>query len=312
MSDNKNYYYLKLKENFFDGEEIKLLESMENGYLYSNILLKMYLRSLKSEGRLMFRDNIPYNAKMLSTITGHNIDVIEKAIKIFVEFKLIQILDSGAIYIADLQSFIGESSTEADRKRVYRLKIDDETKRLGQMSDKCPTNVGQTSDKYPPELELELELKKEIYNTSQNNFCSSHSAEAELDQEEHIVDNNKKERKRQASIDYDLIIEMFNCWCARELNEAGLLIKEGMPRIDKITDAHKASIKARIKELSPENDCIAWETFVKRVASSDFLMGKIEDKEGKCFNCNFFWILKPKNFAKIINGNYDNRPFKAR
>jgi predicted phage replisome organizer len=73
MSENKNYYYLKMKENFFDSEEIKLLEAAENGYLYSNILLKLYLKSLKSEGRLMFRENIPYNNKMLATITGHNL-----------------------------------------------------------------------------------------------------------------------------------------------------------------------------------------------------------------------------------------------
>ena len=45
--ENKKYYYLKLKEDFFDSEDIKIIESMENGYMYSNILLKMYLKSLK-------------------------------------------------------------------------------------------------------------------------------------------------------------------------------------------------------------------------------------------------------------------------
>ena len=43
MSDNKKYYYLKLKEDFFDSPEIKVLESMPNGYKYSNLLLKLYL-----------------------------------------------------------------------------------------------------------------------------------------------------------------------------------------------------------------------------------------------------------------------------
>ena len=37
MADKTKYYYLKIKENFFDSEEMKLLESMDNGYLYSNI-----------------------------------------------------------------------------------------------------------------------------------------------------------------------------------------------------------------------------------------------------------------------------------
>ena len=38
MSDNKKYYYLKLKENFFDSDNMVLLESMQDGILYSNIL----------------------------------------------------------------------------------------------------------------------------------------------------------------------------------------------------------------------------------------------------------------------------------
>ena len=45
MADNRKYYYLKLKENFFDSDSIVLLEDMKDGILYSNILLKMYLRS---------------------------------------------------------------------------------------------------------------------------------------------------------------------------------------------------------------------------------------------------------------------------
>ena len=43
MSDNRKYYYLKLKENYFDEDAIVLLESMQDGILYSNILLKLYL-----------------------------------------------------------------------------------------------------------------------------------------------------------------------------------------------------------------------------------------------------------------------------
>ena len=35
MADNKKYYYMRLKENFFDSSEISLLESMPDGYLYS-------------------------------------------------------------------------------------------------------------------------------------------------------------------------------------------------------------------------------------------------------------------------------------
>lgn len=155
MSDNKKYYYLKLKDNFFESDEMIVLESMPDGYMYSNILLKLYLRSLKNEGRLMFNERIPFNSTMLAQVTRHNIGVIEKAMNIFKDMGLIEILDNGAIYLTDIQNFIGEGSTEADRKRAYRQRIKTEQNLIsGQMS-------GQTSDKRPPEIELELELELE-------------------------------------------------------------------------------------------------------------------------------------------------------
>lgn len=158
MSDNKRYYYLKLKENFFDSDEMVLLESMPDGYIYSNILLKLYLRSLKHEGKLMFNDRIPFNSTMLATITRHSVGVVEKAVQIFRDLQLIDVLDNGAIYMSDIQSFIGKSSTEADRKREYRKKIEEAKRNLitgGQVSDKCP-------DKTTPEIEIEIEIEKDI------------------------------------------------------------------------------------------------------------------------------------------------------
>lgn len=71
MADNKKYYYLKLKENFFDSDSMVLLESMQDGILYSNILMKMYLKSLRNNGYLVLNNAIPYNAQMIATVTRH-------------------------------------------------------------------------------------------------------------------------------------------------------------------------------------------------------------------------------------------------
>ena len=46
MAENKKYYFLKLKEDFFDQREIVVLEGSKDGVLYVNILLKLYLKSL--------------------------------------------------------------------------------------------------------------------------------------------------------------------------------------------------------------------------------------------------------------------------
>lgn len=78
MADNKVYYYMRLKDNFFDTDEMLVLESLQDGYLYSNILLKLYLRSLRDNGKLMFNNTIPYNPQMIATITRHQIGTVER------------------------------------------------------------------------------------------------------------------------------------------------------------------------------------------------------------------------------------------
>lgn len=128
MADNRKYYYLKLKEDFFDSDELKILESQKDGYLYSNILLKLYLKSLSNAGRLMFRNVIPYTPEVLATLTGHQMGTVEKALDVFKKLGLIEVLDNGAIYMMDIQNFIGQSSSEADRQREYynRMKAEKE------------------------------------------------------------------------------------------------------------------------------------------------------------------------------------------
>lgn len=162
MADNTKYYYMRLKENFFDSENMVLLESMPDGYLYSNILLKLYLRSLKGNGRLMLNDRIPYSPQMIATLTRHQIGTVEKALKIFSELGLIEVLDTGAIYMLDIQNYIGKSSTEADRQRAYQAKIASE--KVPAITDKksCKKSNKKSNLKIEKEIELELEIETEL------------------------------------------------------------------------------------------------------------------------------------------------------
>lgn len=175
--ENKKYYYLKLKDTFFDSDEMKILESMENGYLYSNILLKLYLKSLKLDGKLMFNEFIPYDSKMLSTITGHNIDVIEKAILVFKQLQLIEILDNGAIYMLNIQNLIGSISTEGIRKSQYREKIRlDKSKQNGTLSHKSPDIISisisnsNSISNYNNIYDELLEFLNKKFNTNKKGF----------------------------------------------------------------------------------------------------------------------------------------------
>jgi predicted phage replisome organizer len=120
---------MRLKEDFFESDSMLALESMENGLAFSNILLKLYLRSLKDEGRLMVSRFVPYDERMIATTTRHDVETVKAALEAFRRLELIEVMDDGTIFMLEIQNFIGESSTEADRKRDYRARIDDEKSR---------------------------------------------------------------------------------------------------------------------------------------------------------------------------------------
>lgn len=194
MADNKKYYYLKLKDNFYDSEEMIILQNMPDGYLYSDILMKLYLRSLKNGGKLMFNNLLPYTPSVLAQVVRHQVGTVEKALKIFQDLGLVEILDNGAIYMLDIQNLIGKSSTEADRIREYRNKISSDKNSVQMLQ--------QTNDKTTPEIELEIELKKE--------------SEIELQQEEivqldscvdEVVDFYKKNIKDDSPYSTDVLSE---------------------------------------------------------------------------------------------------------
>lgn len=146
----------------------------------------------------MFNDLIPYNAQMLATITRHQVGTVEKAIQIFQQLKLIEILDNGAIYMSNIQNFVGKSSTNADRMRLQRAK----QKESVQMLNKCA-----------PEIEIEkeidtnkdIELKKDI--------------ELEQEKEERFVDVVEANLGRGlVKFEYDMINDyLINKHVSREL-----------------------------------------------------------------------------------------------
>ena len=145
---------------------------MPDGYLYTDILMKLYLKSLKDDGKLMFKGLIPYTPPVLAQVLRHQIGTVEKALATFKELGLIEILDNGTIFMLDIQNFIGKGSSEGDRKKKYRERIKEEKVKLlqgGQMSEMCPpeSEIESESDL---ESEKEKEREKESESKEVTNF----------------------------------------------------------------------------------------------------------------------------------------------
>jgi len=148
MSQNKKYYWLKLKDDFFDKDEIRIIEGQPNGKDYIIFYMKLLLKSVKTEGELYFRDTIPFSPQMLSTITNTNIDTVKVAVDLFISLGLMERWDNGTLFMFETQNMIGSESKWANYKRVERNKKE----QIGQ----CP----KVSKKSPIEIEKDIESEK--------------------------------------------------------------------------------------------------------------------------------------------------------
>lgn len=168
MADNRKYYYLKLKESYFDEDAIVLLESMQDGMLYSNILLKLYLKSLKNGGKLQLDENIPYTSQMIATITRQQVGTVEKALQIFMKLGFVEPLQNGALYMSNIEFLIGQSSTEGERKRKARRALQAQKALPERSADKCPPYQADTVRKCRIGTAKFFTLLLLLYHTSAN------------------------------------------------------------------------------------------------------------------------------------------------
>jgi hypothetical protein len=80
-----------------------------------------------------------------------------------------------------------------------------------------------------------------------------------------------------------------------------------MPAVREWTPARQAKLRARWKEKAERQSLDWWAQFFAYVAESDFLCGRT----AKPFTCNLEWLITPDKFAKVIEGNYENRGVAA-
>ena len=151
MSDIKKYYWLKLKRDFFKRHDVTVIEAMQNGDKYLLFYMKLLVESIDHEGALRFSDTVPYNDSMLSAITHTDIDIVRSAVKVFQQFGMMDMMDDGTLYLNQVETMIGDETSWAEKKRIYR-----EKQKL------IETNEGQKRTLSDKSIELEKEIEKDI------------------------------------------------------------------------------------------------------------------------------------------------------
>lgn len=102
-----------------------------------------------------------------------------------------------------------------------------------------------------------------------------------------LLSNNILSTKKE-STNYKAIIDCYNDTCV------------SLQSVKALSDSRKKAIKARLNTYSFEDI----KTVFEKAEASDFLKGKND----RNWQANFDWLMKDSNFAKVLDGNYDNKP----
>lgn len=113
-----------------------------------------------------------------------------------------------------------------------------------------------------------------------------------VDDAEEDIEEEREEEKERDKIDYKGIVTAFNSICV------------SFPSVKALSDARKKAIKARLNTYSI-ND---FKTLFEKAEASSFLKGKNNSN----WSATFDWLIKDSNMAKVLDGNYDDKPVTYR
>jgi predicted phage replisome organizer len=191
--DKTNLYWLQLKNDFFDADAIRWIEEQPDGLTYSNIYLKLCLKSLRTDGVLIRQIGgmlLPYDATGLASLIGHkNIADIEKAVYLLTKSGLVQVLDDGAFYLNQVKQMTFKTTKGALLKEINRAKKQNLSKKIdkhassGQLSTSCPTNSGQKRDY------LSTTVTNTITDTTNTNIHTSESVNTPIMRDSRLLSN---------------------------------------------------------------------------------------------------------------------------
>lgn len=165
MDENKRYYWLKLKEDFFLDKRMKRLKKISGGETYTIIYLKLLLLSLKDGGKLYFENVDESFAKELELIIDEKEDDITLTPSYLAKVGLLEMVDEEEFFLTELPSLVGSETASTRRSRKSRA-IKNSSKAL-----QCNTKETKRNTEIETEKDLELEKEKEKEGEGDKDDC---------------------------------------------------------------------------------------------------------------------------------------------
>lgn len=160
MADDKRYYWIKLKTDFFSLPEIDFMMSQPNGKEYVCLYVALCLNTANNGGNMASKIGemlIPYNAEKIARDTKHfDVDTVKVAMQMFMSLGLVYEQEDRVLRIAAIDTMVGSESKWAQYKRDERneKKLDNVQKRIGQ------STVRDKSKEIEIDKEIEIEIDK--------------------------------------------------------------------------------------------------------------------------------------------------------
>jgi len=157
MSENKRYYWIKLKTDFFNQETIDFLLSQENGCKYVVLYQMLCLQAANNNGELSSKIGeviIPYDIEKITRDTKYfNFDTVVVALDLFKKLGLIYEEEDKILKISNFDEMVGSEVSSAKRVREYRER---------QKALQCNTNVTQEIEYRDKILDIDINKKEKI------------------------------------------------------------------------------------------------------------------------------------------------------
>lgn len=129
--NNKVYYWIKLKTDFFESDAIDFLLSQKDGCQYVALYLKLCAMTANTNGVLASKVGnmlIPYSVEKIARDTKFfSADTVRVALELYKNLRLINVSDDNVLHIANFDAMIGNSKTDehtkklgAERQKRYR------------------------------------------------------------------------------------------------------------------------------------------------------------------------------------------------
>lgn len=124
MAKVKKFYWIKLKQDFFNDDAMIWLETQKDGFKYQNLYLKLLLKTMNTGGKLSFNINgetLPMSVEDIAVITRLDVDTVIVGMSLLKRLGLVTESD-GVDIIPDVNGMIGSETDSAIRMRKMREK----------------------------------------------------------------------------------------------------------------------------------------------------------------------------------------------